>query len=349
MFLIKLSSLKLSRTLRIIGYTILGSMLMGLLPAIALAAPPSPLDPASPSARSIANLHTLTLWIATIVFLIVCGLLIYSLVRFRRRSPDEPEPDQSFHGSTTLEVIWTLVPVGILVALLVFTYQTILDTDPSNRDYGLTVRVVGKQWLWEVQYPEQNVKLTGEMRLPIDTDVKIEIESQDVIHSFWVPQLGGKMDALPGTIHYTWFKPDRLGTFHGQCAEYCGLAHSNMPLEVTVLDRESFDIWIKAEAEKQSSGAAGGELTFRTAGCVACHAINGQGGGIGPELTKVYADKGPDYIKESILNPNAVIAPNCPTGACPSGVMPQNFKDLLSDNDINNVIEYLKALSEAAQ
>lgn len=349
MFLIKLSSLKLGPTLRIIGYIILSGCALGLLPAVALAAPPSPLDPASPAARSIANLHTITLWIATIVFLIVCGLLIYSLIRFRRRSDDEPEPDQSFHGSTTLEVIWTLVPVGILVALLVLTYQTILDTDPNNRDYGLTIRVIGKQWLWEVQYPEQNVKLTGEMRLPVDTDVKVEIESQDVIHSFWVPQLGGKVDALPGTLHYTWLRADRLGTFHGQCAEYCGLAHSNMPLEVTVLDKESFDIWIKTEAEKQSSGAAGGELTFRTAGCVACHAINGQGGGIGPELTKVYADKGPDYIRESILNPNAVIAPNCPTGACAAGIMPQNFKDLLSDNDINNIIEYLKALSEAVQ
>lgn len=349
MFLIKLSSLKLSGMLRIIGYSILGATLVGLLPGAALAGPPSPLDPASPAARSIANLHTVTLVIATIVFLIVCGLLIYSLVRFRRRSADDPEPDQSFHGSTTLEVIWTLVPVGILVALLVLTYQTILDTSPDNRDYGLTVRVVGKQWLWEVQYPEQNIKLTGQMRLPIDTDVRVEIESQDVIHSFWVPQLGGKMDALPGTLHYTWFRPDRLGTFHGQCAEYCGLAHSNMPMEVTVLDKESFNIWAKAEAERQANKSAQGEITFGTAGCVACHAINGQGGGIGPELTKVYADKGPDYIRESILNPNAVIAPNCPTGACSAGLMPQNFAELLSEDDITNIIEYLKAISEAAQ
>lgn len=333
---------------RLILYAAWLGAMIGLLPQAALAGPPSPLDPASPAARSIADLHTITLWIATIVFLIVCGLLIYSLVRFRRRSPDEPEPDQSFHGNTTLEVIWTVIPVGILVTLLVLTFQTLKDTDP-NRPTDMTIKVIGKQWLWEVQYPDRNIKLTGELRLPVNTDVKVELTSQDVIHSFWIPQLGGKRDAVPGYLNTTWLRADRLGTFHGQCAEYCGLAHSNMPLNVTVLDQESFNIWVKAEAERQANKSAQGELTFGTAGCVACHAINGKGGGIGPELTKVYADKGPDYLRESILNPNAVMAVNCPTGACPAGVMPQNFAELLSEDDITNVIEYLKAVSEAAK
>jgi cytochrome c oxidase subunit 2 len=348
MSLLKPPKFKFSRRPRLIHFGVLGATILGLLPAAALAGPPSPLDPASPSARAIADLHTITLWIATVVFLIVCGLLIYSLVRFRRRSADEPEPDQSFHGSTKLEVVWTLVPVIILVVLLGLTWQTMQEVDPRNRDYALTIKVIGKQWLWEVQYPEQNIKLTGEMWLPVDKDIKIEVASQDVIHSFWVPQLGGKMDALPGTVHFTWFKPDRLGTFHGQCAEYCGLAHSKMPLKVNVVDQQSFDIWASATAAKQANKSAQGELTFGTAGCVACHAINGQGGGIGPELTKIYADKGEDYIRQSILNPNAVIAANCPTGACSSGVMPQNFGELLSEDDITNIVEYLKAVSEAA-
>ncbi len=181
----------LKRVLKTIRYAGLFGALIGLLPAVALAAPPAPIDPASPAARSINNLHTITLVIATIVFLIVCGLLIYSLVRFRRRSDNDPEPDQNFHGNTTLEVIWTVIPVGILATLLVLTYQTMQDTNP-NRPTQMTVRVVGKQWLWEVQYPDRGIKLTGEMRVPVNTDVKVEITSQDVIHSFWIPQMGGK-------------------------------------------------------------------------------------------------------------------------------------------------------------
>jgi cytochrome c oxidase subunit 2 len=324
-------------------------IIIGLFPAIALAAPPSPLDPASPAAASIAYLHNITLVIATIVFIIVCVLLFYSLIRFRRKSDNDPEPDQSFHGNTTLEVIWTIVPVGILISLLVLTFQTFQDTDPNNHPTEMTIRVIGKQWLWEVQYPEQNIKLTKEMRIPVSTNIKIELTSQDVIHSFWIPQLNGKKDAVPGYLTTTWIRADLPGTYRGQCAEFCGLGHSQMPLEVIALDRESFDAWAKAEAERQSNVSAQGELLFGTAGCAGCHAINGQGGGIGPELTNIYAEKGPDYILESILNPNAVIATTCPTGACPSGVMPQNFGETLTEDDLNAIIEYLKAVSEAAQ
>jgi cytochrome c oxidase subunit 2 len=333
--------LKMARYLAIFGAT------AGLLPGVALAAPPSPLDPASPAAQSIANLHTITLWIASIVFLIVCTLLIYSLIRFRRKSADEPEPDQSFHGNTTLEVIWTIIPVGILVTLLVLTYQTLQDIDP-NRPTQMTVRVIGKQWLWEVQYPDHGIKLTGEMRVPVNTDVKVEVTSQDVIHSFWVPQLGGKKDAVPGYLNTTWFRADKLGTFHGQCAEFCGLAHSQMPLEVIVLDQASFDLWASATAERQANASAQGEILFGTAGCAGCHAINGAGGQIGPELTNIYTEKGPEYIHESIVNPNAVIATQCPTGGCPSGIMPQTFAETLSEDDINSIVEYLKVVAEAA-
>lgn len=232
---------------------VVAAFTMAVLPTIALAGPPSPLDPASPAARSIANLHNIIMVIAVLVFAVVCGLLIYSLVKFRRRSDDDPEPDQSFHGSATLETIWTIIPVGILVMLLVLTLQTFQDTDP-NRPTDLTVRVVGKQWLWEVQYPEHGISLIGEMWVPVNTDVKVEVTSEDVIHSYWVPQLGGKTDAIPGYLQTTWFKADRLGTFLGECAEYCGVAHSNMYLEVKVVDQQSFDLWL--ESKKAASAQA---------------------------------------------------------------------------------------------
>jgi cytochrome c oxidase subunit 2 len=239
---------------KVVRSLVFSGLMLLWLPVIALAAPPSPLNPASPAARSIANLHNIALVIATIVFLIVLGLLGYSLIRFRRRSADDPEPDQSFHGSATLETIWTIIPVGILVVLLVLTFQTLRDIDP-NRPTDLTVRVIGRQWLWTVEYPEQDIQLTAQMYLPVNTDVRIEITSEDVLHSFWVPQLGGKKDAVPGYLQVTWFRADRTGNFHGQCAEFCGVAHSNMPIEVKVVEQEEFDLWVNSQSSQETQVA----------------------------------------------------------------------------------------------
>jgi cytochrome c oxidase subunit 2 len=211
----------------------------------------------------------------------------------------------------------------------------------------MTVKVIGKQWLWEVQYPEQNIRGTNEIRIPVGTDVRIELESTDVIHSFWVPQLIGKTDAVPGYLTTTWLHAERPGTFRGQCAEYCGLAHADMYFDVIAMDQESFNIWASATAEQQANAGQAGQLIFN-ANCSSCHSINGEGGQIGPELTNVYAEKGEEYVRESILMPNAVIAPLCPTGACPTGVMPQNFSDVLGGpegTDLNNIITYLKEVS----
>ncbi len=242
-----MGSNKLKGVSRIVRAAAMTGAAGALWPAIALAAPPSPLDPASPAARSIASLHNVTLWIAGVVFLIVSALLIYSLVRFRRRSADDPEPDQSFHGSIVLETVWTIIPVGILLSLVVLTFQTLQDTNPE-RPTELTIRAIGKQWVWEFQYPEYDIQTTSEVRVPVNTDIKIELTSDDVIHSFWVPQLGGKKDAVPGYLTTTWFKAERVGTFHGQCAEYCGAAHALMPIKVVVLDQTSFDNWVSATA-----------------------------------------------------------------------------------------------------
>jgi cytochrome c oxidase subunit II len=222
----------ISKVIRSLAFS--GLMLL-LLPVMALAAPPSPLNPASPAARSIANLHNIVLVIATIVFLIVLGLLIYSLIRFRRRSADDPEPDQSFHGNATLETIWTIIPVGILVVLLVLTFQSLRDIDP-NRPTDLTIKVIGRQWLWAVEYPEQDIQLTGQMYVPVNTDVRIEITSEDVLHSFWVPQLGGKKDAVPGYLQVTWFR-------------------ANMPIEVKVVEQEDFDLWINSQSSQETQVA----------------------------------------------------------------------------------------------
>jgi cytochrome c oxidase subunit 2 len=245
---------KNKRILKIIRYLLIPALTVIIFPVTALAAPPSPLDPASPGARSIASLHNTVLVIAALVFMVVCSLLIYSLVRFRRKSDEDPEPEQ-LHGNATLETIWTLVPVAILVVLLVLTFQTLRDIDP-DRPTDMTVQVVAKQWLWEVRYPDHDVTTIAEMVVPVDTDIRIELTADDVIHSFWVPQLGGKQDAVPGYLTVTWFKPDQIGVYHGQCAEYCGLGHSNMPIEVKVVDQESFDAWLASKKKPEVDSSA---------------------------------------------------------------------------------------------
>jgi cytochrome c oxidase subunit 2 len=251
MYMTHLSKLiSLRSPIKVVRSLVFALITLVLFPVATLAAPPSPLDPASPAARSIANLHTIVLWIASIVFAIVCGLLLYSIVRFRRKSENDPEPDQSFHSSVVLETIWTIIPVGILLVLLVLTFQVLGDINP-NRPTDMTIKVTGKQWLWEVEYPDTGIKLINEIRIPLNTDVRIELTSVDVIHSFWVPQLIGKTDTIPGYITSSWFRADRLGTFRGQCAEFCGLGHAQMPLHVTVLSPEDYNLWSTATAEKQ--------------------------------------------------------------------------------------------------
>ena len=242
---------KLKRhSFKLVNLAVVVGVVMAVFPAMVAAQPPSPLNPASPAAESIANLHNIIFWIAVVVFLVVLALLVYAMVKFRRRSDDD-EPDQDFHGSATLETIWTLIPVGILVVLMVLTFQTFQDTDPI-RPTDLTIEVTGKQWLWEFKYPEYGVSTIGEIYVPVNTDVRLEIRSDDVIHSFWVPQLGGKTDAVPGYMQVAWFKATRLGQFHGQCAEFCGVAHSKMPVAVKVVDQQSFDLWITSKAEQQA-------------------------------------------------------------------------------------------------
>jgi len=144
--------------------------------------------------------------------------------------------------------------VGILVVLLVLTFQSLRDIDP-NRPTDLTIRVIGQQWLWTVEYPEQDIQLTAQMYVPVNTDVRIEITSEDVLHSFWVPQLGGKKDAVPGYLQVTWFRADRTGNFYGQCAEFCGVAHSNMPIVVKVMEQEDFDLWVNSQSSQETQVA----------------------------------------------------------------------------------------------
>jgi cytochrome c oxidase subunit 2 len=216
-------------------------------------AQPWPVAPASDGAEQISQLFWFTLILATIVFVLVEGLLIYSSLRFRRRTPLPTVEPPQIHGNTRLEVMWATVPALILVGLFGITVTRLgelstIPTDPST----LHISVTGRQFSWEFGYGTSGVKTTNDLRLPVGQSVVFDITSLDVIHAFWVPDLFGQIDANPGRVNRITFKAREAGEYRGVCAELCGAGHSGMLFRVTTLAPNDFLSWL----QQQQQGAA---------------------------------------------------------------------------------------------
>jgi cytochrome c oxidase subunit 2 len=253
--------------------------------------PQSSLNPQSDYAWSIQHLlDKLAFWVV-VIFVLVQGLLIVAVMRFRSR-PGAPEP-KPVHGNTALEVGWTIAPALILLLIAVPTVMTIFKTQAKPPANALEVKVVGHQWWWEFQYPSLGIVTADEMHVPVGKPIAIDIETADVIHSFWFPAMGGKRDAIPSRTNHMLFTADSLGTFPGQCAELCGLSHANMRMKLMVERPEEFAAWVReqqaAPVEPDSTTPAGhGKLLFSQSACIGCHTIAGVSAGvIGPNLTHV--------------------------------------------------------------
>ena len=253
--------------------------------------PQSAVHPASDMAVKLDDLFDQILWWAAGVFVVVQGILFYTLFRFRekqaRRRPRE------FHGHTLLEIGWTLVPALILVAIAVPTIRVIFEVDrPTTDENALVVEVEARRWWWEFSYPEYDLVTANEMHIPVGRTIDVRMRSADVLHSFWVPRLGGKRDVVPGRENHIWFKADSTGVFLGQCAEFCGVAHALMGFRVIVQDPSEFQEWVGAsllDAPRPTSadGRAGAGV-FATSACVGCHTVRGVATaqqGFGPDLT----------------------------------------------------------------
>lgn len=236
---------------------------------------PSFVEPASMVSFDEASLYRLLLYMSAGVFVLVEGLLIYNIIRFRKRTDDSEIPKQ-VHGNNRLEVIWTTIPlvvVAVIFGLTVTTVNAVAPPPPEAND--LNLQVVGHQWWWEFDYADLDIVTANELHVPVGATVQIELHSIDVIHSFWVPQLSGKVDAVPGQTNHLWIKADQVGDYHGQCAEFCGLNHANMRIKVVVDSQSDFDAWVanqqKPPVEPQTDLEKQGMDIVTTGICNSCH------------------------------------------------------------------------------
>lgn len=306
-------------------------------------------DLSSKQTQRADTLWDITFAIAVVIFVIVEGLIVYALIRFRARPGREAK---QFHGNTKVEIILTVIPSLILAGLAVPTVQTILEN--SERPEGaLNVQVVAKQFWWEYNYPDLGVVTANELHIPVDqpTYVEITAATNDVIHSFWVPRLTGSQDAVPGRTNITLMTPTETGEFWGQCKEFCGLSHSRMRLRVIVETQEEFEAWVaeqKAEAvEPTDSLAQEGKELFLGSACAGCHAIGGtDAAGIsGPNLTHLASrgtfagamfDLNEENLRRWVANAPALK---------PGVLMPSGTGELgLSQDDVNAIVAYLLTL-----
>jgi cytochrome c oxidase subunit 2 len=262
-------------------------------------------DPASPNAQDIYDSWLFVSIFVIAIFVLVEAALLLFVFRYRRRKRDRFEDGVQIHGSTKLELLWTAAPVVVLVAIATFVFVELpgITNVPSATASGtLQVQVTGRQFYWQYEYPNGVIAIDT-MRAPENTPIRLEVSApdDDVIHSWWIPALGGKFDAIPGRTNVTWFEAERTGTFTGQCAELCGLEHAQMLASVEILSQEEFDAWLaERRADQSAEGAALGEELWAGV-CAKCHGPDGEGG-IGPRIAGSPALADPDTVAEIVRN-----------------------------------------------
>jgi len=310
--------------------------------------PQSTLDPSADFGERIDALYRTIFWWALGVFVVVEAALLFVILRYRER-PGLAEP-KHVHGSTLLEVAWTLAPAIVLVFIAVPTIRTIFETDGTPDAGALEIEVIGHQWWWEFRYPEFGITTANEMHVPRGRPVALSMTSADVIHSFWVPRLGGKRDVIPRRTTRLAFTPDSVGEFLGQCAEFCGTSHANMRFRFMVDGEDEFVAWVAQQqappvAAEALTGLAreGAELFANPAKlCFGCHMVDGVSPGVlGPNLTHVGSRS---MIASGILpNTREGLARwiRDPVGEKPGSLMP---KVPLTEQEIAALVAYLQSL-----
>jgi cytochrome c oxidase subunit II len=321
-----------------------------------LAGSHSALAPAGDSARSIAHLTWILTAVSLVVFVAVVGLALAAALRQRMRHAERDDRvlarddrvERRLHVAIgSAAIITTLTLIGLLVASIAVGKSLSSSRDPN----ALEIDVTGHQWWWEVRYPDvqpsNSVTTANEIHVPVGRSVKLVLESRDVIHSFWVPALHGKLDLIPGRKNELFLRADRAGTYGGQCAEFCGLQHAKMALVVLAEPADVFAAWLErmrrpAKPPAQSV-AARGQQVFLSTSCPLCHAISGtaSAASAGPDLTHFASRRG--LAGNSVPNVRGHLAGWLldPTGIKPGAAMPANA---LAGPDLQALLAYLETL-----
>lgn len=311
----------------------LAALTLPLVLALSACAKDAPLDtlqPKGPAARTIDKLFDPVLVIAGIVFVFVQVGILFLAWRFRQRSNDDGSLPSQVHGNTKLELGWTFLPAVILAGVGAASVLTILDLD-DRPDDAMEVTVIGQQWWWEYRYDvdgdgEDDIVTANDLVIPAGEPVTVRIQSRDVIHSFWIPALNGKRDAVPGRDHPLLLEADEPGVYRGQCTEFCGLSHGFMRMRVVALDEQAFAEWrdgqLQGAAVPTDELAAEGHQIFRTS-CSQCHLVRGEGG------------------NEDLFNGAALVAGAAPdlTHLASRGVFAGAVFDLWRDLDGNGEVD----------
>jgi cytochrome c oxidase subunit 2 len=311
--------------------------------------------PAATPAHFIFDLSMLVLGVTLVIFLVVAGLLLYALIRFRSRPEDSDREPAQIYGSNQIEVSWTVIPILIVVTLFLATTRVILGTQAIPKpDSAINITVIGHQFWWEYRYPQLGVVTANELHIPISdsahpTPTYLTMSSADVSHSFWVPRLAGKTDVIPNKINTMWIDPAQPGLYLGQCAQYCGTQHAKMLLRVYAQTPADFAAWVDQQRQpavqdfEGNAIAAEGEAVFMRNACINCHAVSGTvaTGRFGPDLTHLASR---DTIASGAIQNNAGNLRKWiddPNSMKPGALMPAMH---LNDHDLDVITAYLTQL-----
>ncbi len=306
---------------------------------------------ASEEAAFVDRLFAMHLYVIAFLFALIMGFMFYSFFVFRRK-PGEKGDGDHFEGNTTLEIVWTIIPLGTVLYFSALGAQYLHEiTAPEPNE--LVVEVISQQWNWRFDYPEYEIS-SAELVLPEDRQILLELQSLDVIHSFWVPEFRIKQDAVPGMIKPLRITPTEPGEYTIRCAEMCGKDHAIMLAAVTVKTQNDFQEWVHELTEPpevELTEAELGQQLVEINGCFKCHTIDGSPND-GPTWLGVYGSEeqltdgttvtvDEDYLRESILDPQAKTVVGF------EGVdMPATFGKVLSDEDIDHIIDFIESLSD---
>ncbi|MFY9487866.1 MAG: cytochrome c oxidase subunit II [Solirubrobacterales bacterium] len=281
-------------------------------------------------------------------FVIIVAFAAFCVIEFRAKPGDPDDKDgEPLHGSTRIEIVWTVIPTIIVLALGVYAW-IVLDDVEAKKKNELKINVVGQQFIFNYEYPVEKVKTSGELVVPVGRPLYFEMTSKDVIHSFFVPAARLKRDVADGYTTILRFTPDKLGTYPIVCAELCGIGHATMRSQIRVVSEEDFKAWVAKQTGSSAAGSASkgentpsatidGKSVFTAAGCGGCHTLASAGGAgtTGPALDDI-GSKGPESVRESIVDPDKTVA-----DGFSKGIMPATYGKDLSKEEIDALVEFI--------